>query len=253
MANDELTMLDVGAIEEELKLISNAITENRADRISDFFRDLLIRIRVNERKLDEYKRFIPIIYPQANNSSDVANDGIFRINLGAYTTLTQALIMMIPKESSIGVDGDSTINKLQLYKNNEMIKSFDIYKEGNSGSTVKITNGDIVPGRTVLFRLVYAQFVTPKAIIINTSGLFNESVSNLHVTGTATFGSKPTIFDPLSVNQEDYLVAKSELDVLDRKIDGANGRFIITREDARTVADSVTTPDGAIVVQIEDD
>lgn len=247
----ELELLDVGKIQQDIADLSLAITEGKADRISDFFRDLLIRLYTNERKLDEYKRFIPIIYHQVNNSTDAAADGEFHINLGPYTTSTQALLLMIPKETSIATESGSATNKLMLYKGSTLNKSFDIYKESNAGSLIKATNGDIVPGRSVLFRLVYSQLSTPKAIIVNTSGLYSANVSNLFVSGEVVFTHKPKVFNPLSTEQEEELVTTSELNDLDTKINGVRDTIVITTADAAEVA--ADAPAGTIVVQVEDD
>lgn len=244
----ELTMLDVGSIEEQLRTLTAAITAGKADDISTFFRDLLIRVRLSERTLNEYKRFIPIIYPQwaANNQFE---DGVFKVNLGPHSNSSQTLLMMIPKESSI-----NGTNRLIFVRNGEEIKTFEIFKESSNGQLVPIVNGDIVPGRTVLFRFITAQTSFPKAVIINTSGLYSETISNLYVTGEVAFAQKPIIVNELdSAGNNDRLVSKTELDILKGKVDTIDKKIILTTENAEDVAERDSTPVGAIVCQIEYD
>lgn len=244
----ELTLLDVNSIEEQLKTLTLAITAGNAEDISTFFRDLLIRVRLSERTLNEYKRFIPIIYPQwaANNQFE---DGVFKVNLGPHSNSSQTLLMMIPKESSI-----NGTNRLTFVRNGEEIKTFEIFKESSNGQLVPIVNGDIVPGRTVLFRFITAQTSFPKAVIINTSGLYSETISNLYVTGEVAFAQKPIIVNELdSAGNNDRLVSKTELDILKGKVDTIDKKIILTTENAEDVAERDSTPVGAIVCQIEYD
>lgn len=244
----EFTMLDVGSIEEQLKTLTLAITAGNAEDISTFFRDLLIRVRVNERTLNEYKRFIPIIYHQwaVNNEFE---DGVFKVNLGPYSSTSQALLMMVPKEGSIVGD-----NHLVFVRNGDDIKTFDIMKESSDGQLIAITKGDIVPGRTVMFRIISAQTSFPKAVIVNTSGLFSETISNLYVTGEVAFAQKPLIINELdALGNNDRLVSKAELDILKAKVDTIDNKIIITAENAEDVAQRESTPVGAIVYQIEND
>lgn len=247
MPETEGLMLDVASIEEQLAIITRAITEGSANNISTFFRDLLIRVMLSERKLDEYKRFIPIIYSQIYNSSNPANDGLFGINLGPFTTSAQALLMMLPKEGSIDTSEEGTYNYLDLYKNGELLKRFEIYKESNLGGLIKATLGDIVPERTVLFRLIYAQLAVPRAVIINTSGLYNTTVSNLMVTGETVFSRAPVIEDTVS------LATTRDVKVVADELTAFKNKFIITKENAATVVELAETPAGSIVIQVEDD
>lgn len=248
MEEFELTLLDVGSIEEQLSMLTRAITEGKADDISTFFRDLLIRLRITERTLNEYKRFIPIQYNQLAINNEF-EDGQFEIEIGPYASANQSLILMIPKEGSV-----NGVNNLVLKRNNVEIKRLEIYKESNNGQLIPIGNGDIVPGRSVLFRLMYTQLGFPRAVIINTSGLYSETISNLYVTGETYFATKPIIMNEHdTLGNNDRLVSKKELDTYIGKVDAIDRKIIITTENPQDVAERADTPVGAIIFQLEND
>lgn len=245
MADDKrIPIGDFNDIQEQISILTKSLLANATDDIGKFFTDLIIRLRILERQVDEYKRYTPIIYNQTA-VDNVIGDGIFNINIGLYTPVTQSLLMMLPKESSINGD-----NKLVMYRSGEEVMEFEIFKESNTGELKPIQKGDIVPNRTVLFRLIFHQIKHPRAVIINTSGLYNENISNLYVSGEVLFNQAPIISGGTSENR---LITKDELDTVKQNLKDFESKFIFTKKDAYEVADDPETPDGAIIIQIEDD
>ena len=105
-----------------------------------------------------------------------------------------------------------------------------------------------------MFRIISAQTSFPKAVIVNTSGLFSETISNLYVTGEVAFAQEPLIINELdALGNNNRLVSKAELDILKAKVDTIDNKIIITTENAEDVAQLESTPVGAIVYQIEND
>lgn len=245
-----LNIGDFNEIEEQIRFLTEALTGGRIDNISTFFRNVIIHQKVLERKVDEYRRFIPIIYPQVSVSTDALGDGKFDINIGPYVTLNQQLIMMIPKEASISTEG-SSINELRFVHNGTPVKTFEIYKESNRGNLVKASRGDIISGRSVLFRLIDVQYNKPRAIIVNTSGLFNETITNLYVAQESTFGQKPVVFNPNGVTPGDVVATTSDVNALREELLAFKNLFKFTEGDAKVVAEDPNTPDGAIIIEID--
>lgn len=245
-----LNIGDLNEIESQIKFLTEAMTEGKISNVTTFFRNVIIHQKILERKIDEYRRFIPIIYQQVVLSTDELGDGIFDINIGPFLTLTQRLLMMVPKEGSVSSEG-SGINKLRLLQGNEVIKTFEIYKESNRGQLIKASKGDIIPGRTVLFRLIDVQLDHAKAIILNTTGLFTETVSNLYVSQESMFGQKPIIYNPQGVEPHDTVVTSSELASLREELNAFKALFKFVEGDAKEVAEDPTTPDGAIIIEID--
>lgn len=235
---------DLNQIIESIESLTRSITAEVTDDFGKFFTDLAIRLRLMERQVEEYKRFIPIIYPQIQHTNTIA-DGIFDVNIGPYTPSSQSLIMFLPKEASITGD-----NKLRFFRDGNKVVEFDMYKESNIGQLIKISKSDIVPNRTVMFRLIYNQLALPRAVIINTSGLYNENVSNLYVSGEVLFGQLPLISNSV---EPDRLVSKTELDTLKTELDTFKSQFIFTERPAKEVAEDPDTPDGSIIMEIEHD
>jgi hypothetical protein len=251
MPEEEILMIgDLNAINEQLEYLTQAITAGNTTHIANFFRDIVIRLKIQERQMEEHKRFIPRIYTQINTGSlNTFEDGIFAINVGEFSTLYPHLLLMIPKEASIEyVAGDSkNVLRFSRISNGvtETIQEFDIYKESNTGAMVQASIGDIVPNRSVMFRFLYGQLDRPRAIILNTTGLFNETVSNLYVTSETIFGQRPSVVN-YSTEAADELATKSDLKEF-------KDRFIFTTDNAETEAAKTSTPDGALVLQIDHD
>jgi len=258
MADEEILMIgDLNAINEQLEYLTQAITAGNTTHIANFFRDVVIRLKIQERQMEEHKRFIPRIYTQVNTGTlNTFADGIYSINIGAFSTLYPHLLLMIPKEASIEYEEGVSKNVLRFTQTTDeglsTIQEFDIYKESNTGAMTPASIGDIVPNRSVLFRFIYGQLDRPRAIILNTSGLFNETVSNLYVTSETIFGQRPAVVN-FSTQAADELATKSDLKVVADDLQEFKDRFIFTSDNAETEAAKQSTPDGALVLQIDHD
>lgn len=236
---------DLQYLYDQVKALTNAITSGQADEIGNFFTDLIVRLKIMERELEIYKRNIPIMITQTHRNKNIDSnhytDGIFQFDIPEDISVNQKLFILIPKEGSI--EGN---NFLELLVKNKVMLSAALYKESNTGQLVKISRNDIIPNKTVLIRIINAQTSDPKAIIINTSGLFDETLTNIFVGGEAIFVRPPKLLHGRE------LVSNYELNKVKEDLENFKKKFIFTNNTSAE-EEAEKAPIGSIIFELEHD
>ena len=202
-------------------------------------------------------KYSAYVYNQISTVSETW-EGEYKIEYLYDKVPNNSLLFMVPQYSSIESRGNKT-NRLVLkylvgtkMENGELksiykSRTYEIYKENSEGILSKVTKGDIIANRLVIFRFINGD--SDSVILVN-NPLYNDvSISTLTVTNAATFFATPCVVEP-TTKSKIPLATNIDLINLEKRVKKLEDRFQYGTADPEDVL--INADIGTIYIQVEE-